>query len=186
MPACRLDDFKDHLRLTSEGEYNDSEESYLNMLLLTATERITQYLNSALITSVYERQYVLSERYTHTLAVELRKQPSFILTFAPVQEVLEVKIYRGNVFEEIDFAVDLISKPPVLIPAKTVYVGERLYVKYIAGHGEAADAVPAPVQMAVMMLASFLYKNRGDCPAKEALELSGAKEMLQGYKNPAG
>ncbi len=60
-----------------------------------------------------------------------------------------------------------------------------IVVKYTAGYGATNADVPGAVRQALLMVASFLYEHRGACDGMQALQRSGAAEMLQPHVNPS-
>lgn len=55
---------------------------------------------------------------------------------------------------------------------------QRIVITYTAGW----EDVPSPVQMAIMMMAAYLYEHRGACDMEDALTQSGAAGVLRPYK----
>ena len=56
-------------------------------------------------------------------------------------------------------------------------------VVYVAGYGDAATDVPAPLKRAVKQLAGYLYAHRGDgCDVEDAYSKSGASGIVGRYK----
>ena len=58
-----------------------------------------------------------------------------------------------------------------------------IQISYIAGYGDAASDVPAPLIRAVKQLAASFYSKRGDgCDAEQAMRESGAMGVLGVYR----
>lgn len=56
-------------------------------------------------------------------------------------------------------------------------------IDYVAGYGNSADAVPAPLKQAVKAGAAYLYAHRGDgCSPTDMLAMSGAGALVAPYK----
>jgi len=112
----------------------------------------------------------------------------------PLQSVSDVDVYDEDsnvsaVTIASVFDVDAYSMPgrislkygatwPVALRANNA-----IEITYVAGYGDAAD-VPAAMKRAIKMLASKMYSERGDgCSAEDAYSASGAKSIIELYRN---
>lgn len=58
-----------------------------------------------------------------------------------------------------------------------------IQIVYVAGYGNAASDVPAPIKRAIRQLASYMYTHRGDaCEVGDAYHISGAAQTLGIYR----
>ena len=55
-------------------------------------------------------------------------------------------------------------------------------VVYVAGYGANRTDVPAVIRQAILMIAAFMFTNRGDCTPESSLNQSGAQEILSVYE----
>jgi len=53
-------------------------------------------------------------------------------------------------------------------------------IEYTAGYAT-AGIVPAPMRLAVMQMAAYMYEHRGDCAGEDAYKKSGAKSLIAPY-----
>jgi uncharacterized phiE125 gp8 family phage protein len=89
---------------------------------------------------------------------------------APLQELAAARVYdaEGNA-QTIDaesFVLDTISVPGVVsFPPWSVPTPGRatagIEIDFVAGYGETADDVPAPLRLAIRLLVAHWYENRG-------------------------
>lgn len=54
-------------------------------------------------------------------------------------------------------------------------------ITWVAGYGTASTDVPASIRRAIIMLAGYLYENRGDCEG-DCMGKCGASSLLNPYK----
>ncbi len=87
---------------------------------------------------------------------------------APVQAVASVTLrdIDGNdtVVDAGSWSADLTLDPARLrlLPGFAGGAVRHTQVAFTAGYGDTADAVPKPIQQAVLLLTAFLYEHRGD------------------------
>lgn len=112
----------------------------------------------------------------------------------PLQSITSVKTYDEDGTETAItvanvFDVDTYQKPgriglKVGASWPTALRGTNaIIIVYVAGYGDAASDVPAPLVAAVKRLAGYLYSHRGDgCDPDDAFVRSGAASMVKAYK----
>lgn len=183
LPAASADELQELLRLDVEaGEY--SVETYLDGLLLSASEYAARFLNRSLITTEWTRQWDLSAQ--HGLRIEFKRDFGSYLPFGPVTSVDRVYWLSGDGAEtEItSYYTDLLGDP-ARVYLRDWSAGREIAsirVEYTAGYGEAYAAVPRLIQQGILQHAAYMYEHRGDCGAAEAAKLSGAHDMYGSYR----
>lgn len=60
---------------------------------------------------------------------------------------------------------------------------DAISIAYTAGYGADATTVPAPLKRAVRNMAAYMYEHRGDCNTEDAFMKSGAKAILNRYRD---
>lgn len=160
-----LDELKSHLRID-----HVDEDVWLRNALEEARERVEGYLGRALITQTLER------------ALDWQPQGTVIeLPRPPLQSVTSVTFYdeddAATVVDSGEYVVDTRSTPGrVTLKAASTWpalterrVSNCVIVRYVAGYGDEAAAVPRRVRQAVLMYAADRYENREATAATGAL-----------------
>ena len=110
----------------------------------------------------------------------------------PLQSVGFVKSYddsdAATTFAASSYFVDTASAPGRIVlrsgssaPVIT-RVANGLEVQFDAGYGDNPADVPERLRQGIMMLVTYLYENRGECPVEEAVGNSGASAMWTPYR----
>lgn len=77
----------------------------------------------------------------------------------------------------------LVLKQGATFPTISTATANAIVINYTSGYGASADDVPADIRLALIMMASSLYENRGDgCSIDNAYNNSGAKSILSKYR----
>lgn len=191
-------DLRTHLRVDAT-ELPDGEA---NSLIAESRQIIEDYSGFAFISQSWRltldhwpaaseawwdgvRQIHRNEIYGGTASLELPRWPLASITSVTVydEDSNATSVTVGTTFN-----VDIYSTPgrmtlqrgatwPVALRANNA-----IEIVYVAGYANAA-AVPATWKRALKQLAAFLYTNRGDsCSPSEAMEKSGADQIVGIYK----
>lgn len=156
-----LTEVKEHLRLDSTDA---SQDSYLTMLILSATDYAQQYMGITLINTTY-RTY----RDCFTSCIELRKPPfsslvSFEYLVSDVYTAVTASLYyiaERNVYPKI-YLVDGESFPSDIDNTKNA-----VQIDFVAGYGADSTAIAEPmlsnIKLALLNHVARLYEIRGDC-----------------------
>jgi uncharacterized phiE125 gp8 family phage protein len=92
----------------------------------------------------------------------------------PLQAVASVTAYArddsSRVLDPATYIVDLAANRLALkqsiAPPSNLRRLNAVAIAFTAGHGDAAEDVPAPLREAILELVTFLYENRGEAPAE--------------------
>ena len=183
LPAGSVDELITHLRLSTEGEYNEERE-YLETLLFTASNVAERYMGRTLIESKWARMF-RRRLSVNSLADEDGYGKVFYLPFPPVQSVDQIKIinsYEEQILTADDYYADLVAEPAEVELDIIFMSTTRIYIAYTAGYGDLFSDIPYPIRQGILMFSAFMYNNRGECSGYDALNLSGAKQLYGGYK----
>ena len=182
VPAAKLDDLKAQLRID-----DDSEDTYLTGLLLTASEYAAGYLALSLIETELRRQYDMTSRGPQLQPVRFGRNV-ITLPLGPVTEVESVEVIdregEATEIEASDYTLDTASQP-ARIYLHEYHTGREiafLRIDYKAGYGASAEDVPRLIQHGILMHAAYLYEHRGDCSAATAARESGALDTYARYR----
>ena len=146
-------DVKAHLRVD-----HAHEDALIASLIVTSRLQIEAALGLALITQSWTWR-LDAWPADGTLELPLR----------PVQSIEAVRITGTDASVETlaadRYLLDGASLPPRLIPTGGTWprpgaVAEGIEIAFTAGYGSAADAVPAPIRHALLMLVAHWYENR--------------------------
>jgi hypothetical protein len=190
----------DMLRLHCRIDHT-SDDLVLAVYLQTARMMIEQYLSRPLITqtlTVTFRPEGQMPNGGHFLKTNI------FIPRAPIQSISSVTVLDLNGNQTpiepaalptvppstlLGWIADLDLTPPLLtIGLDTELVDGRtlrqaglqnLQVTFIAGYGTAATAIPAPIIISILMVAAYLYENRGDVAAEIP---QGAREFCDAYR----
>jgi len=169
-----LDDLKAHLRIT-----HASEDTYLTRCLSLGVNRSEAYLGIAMIDRTIDLWLDQAREVRTGLAsLEVEALDHIDLPFAPLDSITNVYTYDTSNAESTVSTDDYFAAgecdaanrgavqfvrgyvwPTDLRPAKAVRV------RYIAGFGATAAAVPEDYRQAALVMAAAFYGHRGDCPA---------------------
>lgn len=112
----------------------------------------------------------------------------------PLQSVTSVTVYDEDsnstaVTVASTFDIDTAQRPGrITLKAGATWpiatrANNAIEVVYVAGYGDAASDVPAPLVRAVKQMAAYLYAHRGDdCTIDDAMSASGALAIAKRYQ----
>ena len=146
-----LDEAKAHLRLDGE-----EEDVMLASLIATARSHIETALGLALVTQTWRWQ---ADRWPRTGVVELMTRP--------VQRVDRIAVRAADGAEEVigagDYLVDAMAAQVMPQSGAWPQPGARrggIAIEFVAGFGDAAADVPAPIRHALRLLVAHWYEVR--------------------------
>jgi len=153
-----LDDAKAHAKIDSA-----SENALVSSLITAARQWAEQYTNRAFITQKWQ------------LALDYAPSTGGInLPRSPLQSVESVMSYSNaddaNLWNAENYFVDTLKEPGriTLRSGATWPLPTRpangLIITYIAGYGDDASTVPAPIKTAICQLVAHWLEHRGDAP----------------------
>lgn len=181
-PAVSVDDLKTHLRIDTADE-----DTYLEGLLLAASDYASGFMARSILTTELTRQYDQEEQRP-SLRSEYTGRLALALPYPPVSSVDSVvTIARDGTETSIsadDYTLDTVSQPARILLHTTV-TGRQiatLRIEYTAGYGDSPDDVPALIKQGIMMHAAYMYEHRGDCDSDTAAGLSGATGTYGRYR----
>lgn len=195
-----LQELKDHLRITS----ND-EDAYLTMLLDVAIDSAEQYTGRKFITQE------LTQLMDYAPAAEpwwdgVVEGPAIFATalprtydlmWPPLQSVTEIATYDRDGSRSVFLASKywVSANDPNIWGRITLKHGETwptalrrvdsLETVFKAGYGDNASDVPVAIRQGILVMAAYLYENRGDCPLAGGcgcVEMAGAGPTLDTYR----
>ena len=194
-------ELRTHLR-ESESGLPDSEA---NDLIAEARQWIEDHLGVAFITQTWDLtldtwprgrgQWWDGQREGHISIIDGSPHDvDVVLPRWPLQSISSVKTYDGDSNETTVTVADVFDVDTQRLPGRiALQEGQTwptalrptnaIQIAYVAGYGDAATDVPAPLKRAVRQLAASLYSNRGDCSEMEDfLAKSGAASILRSYQ----
>ena len=171
-----IDMLRRHIRVDA-----DDEDDLIAIYLTAARSMVEQFLGRVLITQTLRW---ISARTPPLNAFPLFPFTAFILPLwmpysqlfhrpielprAPVQSVSAVSYGTwgapDTALTTSQFNVDAQIEPArlLLLQGAGSFPSDHLVVDFVAGYGDAAANIPTPIIVAIMMLAAYLYENRGD------------------------
>lgn len=194
-----LNELKAQLNL---GDVTD-DDPLLVGYLSTAVEACEKYTGRATISTTYTlfrddwpsdrrrepwwdgvREGAISELRASARNLELPRPP--------LQSVTHVKSYddsdNATTFATSNYFVDTVSEPGRVVlrngsaaPSIT-RAANGLEVQFVAGYGDDPHDVPEQLRQGILMLATYLYEHRGECPVEEATGKSGAAGQWGQYR----
>lgn len=173
-----LSDTKDFLRVTTSDD-----DTLISAFIKASRIKTEAYINQVLITQTWD---LFLDRLVKKAnepwwdgtregsITSILNQDEFISIFKnPVLSLTSIKSFdTSNV--ESDFALSNIFLDTVNAPARIVLNlgsiwpvdlrnANALKITLVAGYGPLASDVPEVIRLALKMLVSFYYENRGDC-----------------------
>ncbi len=156
------------------GSANTAEDTWLTTTIVEARQALERSLNRAFVNQTWE------------LALDAWPDADFIeLPYPPLSTVSSVTYYdtaqAPATFSSGDYIVDTYSEPGGIVlgygkvwPSIQLRPVNGVVVRYVAGHGATASAVPERYRKGVLMLCGHLYEHREET-AERALQ-----EILMG------
>ena len=148
-----VDDAKAHLRVD-----DTAEDILITSLVLTSRLHIESALGMAMITQNWS---LLLDQWPRDRAV--------VFPLRPVQSVSEVRVLGNDgtptVVESDNYVVDVASKPSRLVATGVGWPppGQKtngIEIDFVAGFGNNASDVPAPLRHALLLLVAHWYEHR--------------------------
>lgn len=193
-----LAELKDHLRITGA-----SEDAYLSSLIVASRMLLEEWLKRKLIEQTLEgfldHPGIAGSWWEGRIVAAISAVASLRviqLPWAPTISVLDVALYslddEETIVDPASYRVDRVDrdlpsritlKETVVWPGGSYRNQNSLRVRWKAGYGTAATDVPAPIRLALKMLAAHLYANRGECTDGDScLGACGAKSIISTYR----
>ena len=173
------------LEFAKLGTPTAAEEAMITGFLTAATDDLERYTNRWFV----ERTAI--GYYPNLSLTQYEKAPFAEIQHAPLLDVSEVATWVDDDFAAYtDYKLkERDGYARVLFPnwaniSSLCYNDEpyQIRITFDAGYGD-ADAVPALIKTAILMYATYLYENRGDCDCgADARQASGAKALVARYK----
>lgn len=169
----------------------DSDDPMIDTVLLSATSAVFSFLKQDLTTRTWTLTYkdwpiegttstassISRQNYAYRQRIEL-----------PYANLVSVESVTVN--GEIVTDYQVIKGKPYMVEFDTIgYTqddNDALVVTYKAGFGDSTADVPQAIRNAIMMTASYIHAHNGACDYTDALNASGAKQLLIPYAAKAG
>lgn len=148
-----LDEAKAHLRVDG-----NEEDLLISSLIMTSRLHIEAALGVALVT---QRFRLLLDQWPRSGAIRIPVRP--------VQEIEEIRLRDGQggleVVDADTYDVDVTSSPARIVtllgsPPRSPKRVNGLEVDLVAGYGDLATDVPAPIRQGLLMLVAHWYEHR--------------------------
>jgi hypothetical protein len=194
-----LTELKSSLKIT-----NTAEDTLLTQYIVDAREMVERFTSRKLITQTlvgyalpYSEHHRIEEFEGYRMGAYeyLTGQPSHIqFDWGPVQSVTTVETVdtqnSESTYASTNYYLDNYDED--LMP-RVVYNDDSVYptslrtrdswkVTYIAGYGDAGSDVPSDIRRAIIMLAGYLWGNRGACPDGKCVNACGASGALEKFR----
>ncbi len=174
---------KDHLRIDT-----DVEDDYIADLIAVAVDQAEKYTKRDFLTKTYK-----TWRNNFFNPIELRRSPLGSITsikYYDASSVLQtLATDRYLITDESDFSI-IYETPGTTFPTVCIRRPQAVEIQFTAGYGTDPEDVPVGIRHAVLLIASSLYENRGDCGEGGASDCSScsvaipaeAKSLLNMYR----
>lgn len=169
---------KTHLRVD-----HADDDVYIAALIAAARETVENWTNRSLTNQTYE---LVQDGWP--------AGDTFYLPRSPLQSVTSVK-YKDSAGDESTlssaaYLVDTDALPPRLRlksgqtwPSVVLLEASAIRVRFVAGYGAAASAVPAALKQAVLLLVAGMYENReNETTARTTEIVIGAMALMTPYR----
>lgn len=167
---------KTHLRVR-----HDDEDTLISSLILSARQRVEEVGGLALTTQTWE------------LALDAFPNGTILLPRSPLQSVTSITYTDTNgdsqTVSSDDYTVDTRSRPGLVHLAfgqtwpATRDIPNAVVVRYVAGFGDDATDVPAPVRQALLLELGTLYAHREDVVTGTVVTpLHATRRLLAPYR----
>ena len=198
MEPVSLDELKSSLRIT-----NTAEDTLLTQYITDARVMVERYTGRKLITQTltgygmpfgaHDELWWEGYRVGH---VNILTGPLTNIQFdwGPVQSVTSVETVDQDNAETVyastnyyldnydeDLANRIVFNSDAVAPS-SLRAKDSWKVVYVAGYGNAASDVPADIRRALILLAGYLWGNRGVCTDGKCVESCGASKMLERFR----
>lgn len=156
MAPISLDEAKAHLRIIDD----EGEDAYVASLIDVAAQSLDGWsglLGRALITQSWRAAYPRFRRELRLPLEPVQSLTSIAYTdlagVAQTLDVADARVLAEGRGPYVRFGVDL--------PA-TASEPDAVQITYVAGYGDAAADIPAPIRQAMLLLIGHFYANRED------------------------
>lgn len=198
-PACEpvtLSEFKAHIKHPGGND----EDAILSLYISSAREYCEEVTGLALITQTWlltldrwpterepwwdgVRDGAIGALYSSSRASDV------LLPRYPLQSITGIDVDSAAINVANTFIVDTQQKPGRLVLKfgsalpQHVEAANAIQITYVSGYGNDSGSVPAPLRLAVLQMAAYLYTHRGDdCAASDAATESGAMTTFNKYR----
>lgn len=148
---------KDQLRIDYD---DDSEETYLERLIATATERVENLCGRKLITQTWKAYYD-----------DWPFEDRFEIPFGQLQSITHLKYTdtddSTSTWSTTNYKVDTYDDPGHLVlgynkswPTVTLQVANPIEIQFVCGYGDDEEDVPEQLRHAMKLLVTHWYENR--------------------------
>ena len=152
----------------------DADDVLLPGMLQAATDAVIRYINQDLL----EREWVGIVPVPQSARLQLSPYIDHPSTFElPYTALLEVTSVTANGDEAMEYTLQDQRRPAKITVHGWDYLSE-IRVEYTAGMA----SIPAAIKTAIMMVAAFMYEHRGACDGMDAINKSGAANLLRTYR----
>jgi uncharacterized phiE125 gp8 family phage protein len=143
---------KQHLRVDT-----DADDALISGMIVSARAMVEQWTGRAMITQTLV--WTFSDTWGGALAYNLPRSPA-----SAVNTVSQLASDGSSVALPADQYVAFLASEP----AKVTFVAapadgtQYAQIEFVAGYGDTAADVPAPLQQAILMVVGYTYEHRGD------------------------
>ncbi len=137
-----------------------TEDTFITALIVAAREAAEGVLQRALINQTWE---LVLDAWPAGDRIELPRPPLSSVTSIKYTDIDAVE----HTMSSSDYLVDTDSEPGKIVlkwsaswPSVTLREAAAIRVRFVAGYGSAAAAVPAKVKQAIQLLVGHYYENR--------------------------
>ncbi len=159
----------------------DYDNTLLGLYLTGARQAVEQFLGRVLITQTL--RWVMAHQtpinqfplvpftayiFPMWMPYSMLFQRPIELPRAPVQAINSISVGEwgkaDTVLSADQYSADLLTDPGrVRLHAGVATLpSDHISIEFVAGYGNDGTSVPVPIQLAILMMATFLYEHRGD------------------------
>ncbi|QHC35357.1 phage head-tail connector protein [Komagataeibacter xylinus] len=159
----------------------DYDNTLLGMYLSGARQAVEQFLGRVLITQTL--RWVMAHQapinqfplvpftayiFPMWMPYSMLFQRPIELPRAPVQAINSISVGEWGTADTVlsadQYSADLMTDPGrVRLHAGVATLpSDHISIEFVAGYGNDGTAVPVPIQLAILLMATFLYEHRGD------------------------
>ncbi|AZV39917.1 head-tail connector protein [Komagataeibacter xylinus] len=159
----------------------DYDNTLLGLYLTGARQAVEQFLGRVLITQTL--RWVMAHQapinqfplvpftayiFPMWMPYSMLFQRPIELPRAPVQAINSISVGEwgkdDTVLPADQYSADLLTDPGrVRLHASVATLpSDHISIEFVAGYGNDGTSVPVPIQLAILLMATFLYEHRGD------------------------
>jgi uncharacterized phiE125 gp8 family phage protein len=164
-------------------DFND-EDDLIAIWLQAATDVAEKYTRRCFVTRTVEGRFysLLFSPYAPFPYVQIDRAPLIAVSAVEVWNGSAYVAYTDTEIKNRSGYSRVLYKETLPAYSTTADTAYPIKVTFTAGYG-AASAVSAPIKVAIMMLANWLYQERGDCACENPNAWpGGVAAMLSGYR----